>query len=191
MRARLLRALSGRLSETLSETGTRLAVEFTSSGESGGGIPLGGGLTLLRELDRFILGRTLPAVPDQSVRIEGVGEGEGIAKLGGSVYRIRWSPRRPADCAWRERFSLDGIRFPLTVRAWTPGDRIRLPYGTKKLKKLFLEARVPLGQRHRTPVLADAAGGILWVPEVVRSVDVPAAQDEGAFHIGITHADSD
>jgi tRNA(Ile)-lysidine synthetase-like protein len=130
------------------------------------------------------------ADPDVAVGIEGVGAGQGIARLDGLRYRVRWSPEPLRGEGWTAGFSLDAVRFPLTVRGWLPGDRVRLPYGTKKLKKLFLEARVPPGRRHRIPVLADAAGGVLWVPEVVRSAGVPEPGDEEAFHIAITHADS-
>jgi tRNA(Ile)-lysidine synthetase-like protein len=55
------------------------------------------------------------------------------------------------------------------VRGWLPGDRIATPGGTKTLKKLFVERRVPRPVRSRTPVVADAAGRVLWVVDVERS----------------------
>lgn len=191
LRARLIRAVAHRLDQTLSEAGTRLAVEFTSSGESGAGVPLGNGLELRRELDRVAIVRRRPSEPDVPVIIDGGEEGEAEARLGGSTYRVRWSRHAPTGEGWTERFSMAEIRFPVVVRARIPGDRVRLSYGTKKLKKLMLEARVPPGQRHRIPVLADDAGEVLWVPEVVRSIHATEGSGEDVIHIGITHADSD
>ncbi len=193
VRARLIRALVRQLGATLSRAGTRLAVEFTRSGDSGTAIPVTGTLTLRRELDRFLLARGRPSCADVSVRIGEGSEGEAEATLGGSVYRVRWSLRDVVGADWQEAFPVGSMRFPLTVRAWQAGDRAVLSYGTKKLKKLFLEARVPVGQRHRTPVLEDAAGRILWVPDIVRASSAYRGVDAegGVLHIGISHADSD
>ncbi|MBT8462333.1 MAG: tRNA lysidine(34) synthetase TilS, partial [Gemmatimonadetes bacterium] len=40
---------------------------------------------------------------------------------------------------------------------------IRLAGGTRKLKKLFADRRIPLSERARLPVLADRLGNILWI----------------------------
>ena len=53
--------------------------------------------------------------------------------------------------------------YPLMFRGWRYGDRIRLPGGTRKLKKLFGDRRVPVSERMRRPVLADRSGNVLWV----------------------------
>jgi tRNA(Ile)-lysidine synthetase-like protein len=104
---------------------------------------------------------------------------------------VRWSPGN-LEGAWDSvSLPLRDLRFPLAVRGWRPGDRVRLAYGSKKLKKLFLEARFPTAERHRTPVVADAGGRVLWVPGVVRSADVRPCQDEEVLTIGIIHATPD
>ena len=46
----------------------------------------------------------------------------------------------------------------LTVRSRRSGDAIRLPGGTKSLKKLFIDRKIPAAQRPFIPVLADDAG---------------------------------
>ena len=191
VRARLLRALAQQLGTRLGEAGTRSAVEFSSSGESGGRAALGGGLTLRRELDRLVVARARVDGPDAPARIDGPGSGEARIRLGGAAWCVRWSGRDDGGEGWRETFAIATLRFPLGVRGWLPGDRARLPYGSKKLKKLFLEARVPPGRRHRIPVVVDATGAVLWVPDVVRSAEASPSEGEGAIYIRITHADSD
>ena len=37
----------------------------------------------------------------------------------------------------------------------------------RKLKKLFGERSVPLGERSRIPVLVDCSGRVVWVPGLV------------------------
>ena len=47
---------------------------------------------------------------------------------------------------------------PITVRSRLTGDSIRLSGGTKTLKKLFIDRKIPASERDRIPVLADRRG---------------------------------
>lgn len=47
---------------------------------------------------------------------------------------------------------------PITLRSRMSGDAIRLHGGTKSLKKLFIDRKIPAAQRSRTPVIADGQG---------------------------------
>jgi tRNA(Ile)-lysidine synthetase-like protein len=40
---------------------------------------------------------------------------------------------------------------------------MRTQGGDKKLKKLFLELRIPVRERARTPLLVDSDGEVLWI----------------------------
>ena len=46
----------------------------------------------------------------------------------------------------------------IAVRSRLPGDRIRLPGGSKTLKKLFIDEKIPAWERPFLPVLADEKG---------------------------------
>jgi tRNA(Ile)-lysidine synthase len=48
------------------------------------------------------------------------------------------------------------------LRSRMQGDEMRLPGGTKSLKKLFIDRKIPASQRLGVPVLADD-GGVLAV----------------------------
>ena len=68
-------------------------------------------------------------------------------------------------------FDLDALAFPLTVRNRAAGDRIE-PLGlngSKKVKDMFIDAKIPPSLRETTPLLVDAAGRILWIPGIRRS----------------------
>ncbi|MDZ5713806.1 tRNA lysidine(34) synthetase TilS [Jeotgalibacillus haloalkalitolerans] len=56
--------------------------------------------------------------------------------------------------------------MPLTVRSRRDGDKIRLPdgKGSKKIKDVFIEKKVPLSQRNRHPIVTAADGSVLWIP---------------------------
>ena len=61
-------------------------------------------------------------------------------------------------------------RGKLTLRCRQPGDAMRLPGGTKQLKKLFIDRKIPAPQRLRLPVIADEEG-VLGVYTIGTNLD--------------------
>jgi tRNA(Ile)-lysidine synthase len=194
VRARLLRELVRRFGSVLDEAGTRAALEFTSTGASGRRLSLPRGLILAREFDALALFREETAEEEQALEIARPGEGSGGARLARRSYRVTWTRSGTPDGTWSEVFASDRLSFPLRLRGWAPGDRIRLSYGTKKVAKLLAEARVPAGERARRPVLEDARGRVLWVPGLARSDDARpaggAGEGEARLIIGVTEDDT-
>lgn len=90
--------------------------------------------------------------------------------------RLKFSAQKPGSIDKRSMteekstcFDLDGIKFPLTIRNFQTGDRLA-PFGlagTQKLKKLFIDRKIPRTERHRIPLLI-SGGTILWVVGVRR-----------------------
>ena len=64
------------------------------------------------------------------------------------------------------------------------GDSIRLPGGTKSLKKLFIDRKIPAAQRNRIPVICDDAG-ILGVYNIGVNMDRAALDSKDAIRIEI------
>jgi len=65
-------------------------------------------------------------------------------------------------------------------RSRQPGDAITLNGGTKSLKKLFIDKKIPAAQRLQIPVIADGAG-VLGVYSIGAGIDriakeLPAVQ---------------
>ncbi|UKS26241.1 tRNA lysidine(34) synthetase TilS [Paenibacillus sp. HWE-109] len=66
---------------------------------------------------------------------------------------------------------LDQIQLPLVVRNRRSGDRLE-PHGlngSKKVKDMFIDAKMPLSRRDVIPLLVDASGQILWIAGFRRS----------------------
>ena len=76
------------------------------------------------------------------------------------------SPHRVAPLPERIAVAVPPGHYPLMFRGWRDGDRIRLAGGTRKLKKLFGDRRIPVSERACLPVLADRLGNILWIEGV-------------------------
>lgn len=185
--ARLLRHVLRRFGSRPGRAGTRTALEFITSGASGRSVSMPGGVELRRDFDRVRIGRARPRerLRDRPVLIREPGEGRATARLGGHAWRVRWwSGQAEGTGGHVVGFERRALRFPLTLRAWRAGDRIRLDYGTKKLKKLFGERRVPAAERCTVPVLVDASGAVLWVVGVIRGTAARPART-GDFEIRV------
>lgn len=60
----------------------------------------------------------------------------------------------------------EDIILPLVIRTRQVGDRMTLKgmQGTKKIKDIFIDRKVPLQERDIWPIITDSNGQILWVP---------------------------
>jgi tRNA(Ile)-lysidine synthase len=61
-------------------------------------------------------------------------------------------------------FDKDILRFPMIIRNFRPGDAFK-PLGvggTQKLKKFFIDKKVPRSERIKCPILL-SRGKIIWV----------------------------
>jgi tRNA(Ile)-lysidine synthase len=174
--ARVLRAALRRVGTPPDRAGTRLALEFISHAPSGRELTLSGGVRITTEFGMARLerapGRAPHAPPpDEPLVIHRDGGGEARFRIGGAEWTARWCIGLDggAEEGWTMRMAIDRLRFPLTLRGREPGDRVRTRAGTRPLKKLLGEARVPVRRRGTLPVLADATGAVLWVPGVARA----------------------
>ncbi|MBI4521657.1 MAG: tRNA lysidine(34) synthetase TilS [Gemmatimonadetes bacterium] len=192
VQARVLRHVLRRLGVALDAAGTRAALEFISSGKSGRTLMLGHGARITREFDRITVGvGAASEVGETPLRIEDLAAGAGFFAVGGRRMRASWSSAAPLSGQWCERFDREALRAPLTLRGWRPGDRLELPYGSKKLKKLFGERRISAGQRSRIAVLVDRTGKVLWVPGVGRGVDALGNGSATGFFMAVSDAPDD
>jgi tRNA(Ile)-lysidine synthase len=194
LQARVLRRCTRELGGALDEAGTRSLIAFTKSGASGRVQPLSGGVVVAREFDRIVLERSGPRATEQPLEIAAADTGQGVVEIGGRHWTARWSRRRFSDAADSAGlvtavFAVARLAFPLCLRGWRPGDRIRLRYGSKKLKKLLGESRIPRSDREVLPVLVDARGRVLWVPGVARDAATEPAPGEEFLQIGVRDGD--
>ena len=89
---------------------------------------------------------------------------DGETEVGGTPWRVRCRPVRCPDESGRKPGALylarGALEGPLVLRPRQTGDAVSLPGrgGTKTLKKLFIDEKVPRRERERIPVLADGRG---------------------------------
>jgi tRNA(Ile)-lysidine synthase len=66
---------------------------------------------------------------------------------------------------------LKHISLPITVRSRKNGDKMTIKgmKGSKKIKDIFIDCKIPREARNEWPVVVDAKGTIIWLPGVKKS----------------------
>ena len=135
-----------------------------------------------REYDRLCLARTadagtfvpVPLIPGKTIR---------IPELGLKIrceFTKNFAKNRPGTFTFACRCDMIGAINGLVVRPRRSGDALRLPGGTKTLKKWFIDRKVPAAQRGLVPVFADDSG-VLAVYGLGQNLDCRAAEGEPAI----------
>lgn len=183
--ARILRSLLRRFGVVPDRDGTRSALRFIGTAPSGRVLELPGGVTIRTEFGSARIERaSAPPPPDAPLVITGE-RGRGTCRIGGVERTVSWRPAGEAPgggdgAGDAVTVAIDGeAALPFLLRGRLPGDRVRTPAGSRTLKRLFNDRRVPRGARPRVPVLADAAGRVLWVAGITRGAPAPARGERG------------
>jgi len=179
LRAEMLRLAARERDVRLTRGAAKRAASVIGLLCSGHGLDLGGGLRIEREFDVFKLGLAqVETRRSGQLLIPGFRSGRAILKLGAQGYRVRWGPDIPSPAlSGRVALSVHREHYPLTVRGWEAGDRIRLHAGSRKLKRVFGEARIPVSARNTIPIVTDCRGNVLWVAGLIQCADGNTAQN--------------
>ncbi|MEH7482296.1 tRNA lysidine(34) synthetase TilS [Neobacillus drentensis] len=77
----------------------------------------------------------------------------------------------PATNPYTALFHTSSIQWPIIIRSRNLGDRMTIKgmQGSKKLKAIFIDQKVPVHDRNMWPVLTDKEGSIIWLPGLKKS----------------------
>lgn len=69
------------------------------------------------------------------------------------------------------RISNKDIVYPLYVRTRKYGDRMKLKKmnGSKRIKDIFIDAKIPISERDTWPIVVDSCDKIIWIPGIKKS----------------------
>lgn len=155
--------------ERVEEAASAIAAEKPSAVR----IDLGAGWICVREYGEAYIGPERPAAPPFEYEVPGPEFSLSIREAEASFLfrRVSGFDGSQPESPWEVYLDEEALRFPLAVRNRRPGDRLD-PVGlngSKKVQDMFVDAKVPRSRRDRIPMLADAAGTILWIPGMRRS----------------------
>lgn len=107
-----------------------------------------GGVTIGRQYDRLVRLECAPELPETRLSVPGE------TCIGGKRFVSEYA----TDLEERPDSVLVCPVGVLTVRSRRSGDTMRLPGGTRSLKKMYIDRKIPASQRAAVPVLADNRG---------------------------------
>jgi tRNA(Ile)-lysidine synthase len=152
-----------------------VVLQLAHRGRTGSSLALPGGVEVRKERDALVFRaiKNEKSRNSQNLRKEyefridlGQGSAEvNVAELG-CVFRLRvidWPPNRGETRREEAVLDRDRLQFPLVLRNWRAGDRLR-PAGHRnahKLKRLLSEKRVSRWERDGWPVLT-SGGELAW-----------------------------
>lgn len=119
--------------------------------------------------------------------------GPGAVTLPTGVITVAFSndenPTKPGHTAL---FPSEAISWPLIIRSRRNGDRMTLKgmTGSKKLKDIFIDQKVPIYDRDVWPVITDQNGSILWLPGLKKS-SLEGIEKTGKPYILLTYVGND
>ena len=63
------------------------------------------------------------------------------------------------------------VVLPLQVRSRKNGDRIFVKGmdGSRKVKDIFIDCKIPINDRNKWPIVVDSADNIVWIPGIKKS----------------------
>ena len=78
--------------------------------------------------------------------------------------------------------NLEDLHLPLIVRTRKNGDRMRVKglNGSRKVKDIFIDKKIPVTERASWPIVEDAKGEIIWIPGLSKS-DKEAVKESKSF----------
>ncbi|MFZ7125177.1 MAG: tRNA lysidine(34) synthetase TilS [Desulfobacterales bacterium] len=129
---------------------------------------------------------TMALVPDFEYRLAAPGEFR-IPETGWTI-RIQEVPpgRIPGESGqFQAFFDMKQVGFPIVIRNWRPGDRFSPSgmEGTQKVKKIFIDRKIPRAERKRFPLLVHQ-DDILWIAGLRRSrIGTPDHASQRLLHV--------
>jgi tRNA(Ile)-lysidine synthase len=179
----------------LSAAHVEYVLRLARDGSSGKQIELPGGVTVVRNFGDLIFRpketistarkrqetRTEARAYQYQVQLKQRGETDVSVPELDTCFRLKVIDCLPAaseTTMWRSILDLNLLRQPLVLRSWRPGDSYR-PLGrrkARKLKEMFLRARVAADERLRWPVL-ECDGHVVWARGMEPAGDFCAGQD--------------
>lgn len=157
-----------------------------TEGSTGNRLHLPGNLEAEREYGQLHLRRSDAASPDPDeivvpLSVPGM---TSLPKLGGAIeVRVVEHPLTKGELSGRWAvFDADRLEHPLCVRPRRPGDRMRLLglAGTKKVKDIMIDAKIPRRLRKRWPMVIHGEE-IIWIPGLRRSDWAPVTKSTRRF----------
>ena len=141
-------------------------------------LDLGGGLTCMRQYDTILFSSKPPqqqasytyrlSLPEPQLVISEIGKVLTMTVLERESFLVQGEGSGKLS-TW---FDARELVFPMTIRSRLPGDIIKVMglNGSKKVKDIYIDDKIPSSERSLIPLVCDGLGNIVWIPGIRRSI---------------------
>jgi len=86
-------------------------------------------------------------------------------------HKIKWIEDTEEKSNNVIKLSSEEVTIPFHVRTRKNGDKMEIKglNGTKKIKDIFIDSKIPTKERELYPILTDSTGNIIWLPGLKKS----------------------
>ncbi|WP_203364412.1 tRNA lysidine(34) synthetase TilS [Bacillus sp. REN10] len=144
-------------------------LRLLKGGLSSGSLDLPNGLKVRREYDQCVFSFEQESKQEYALALQA---GEHVTWPFGGQFKLL-ADEAPTSVHSDYCFLVDpdSVKLPLYVRTRKQGDKIspKGMNGSKKLNRLFIDAKVPQIKRDQWPIITDRDGEVLWVPRLKKS----------------------
>ena len=86
-------------------------------------------------------------------------------------HKIKWIEDTEEKSNNVIKLSSEEVTIPFHVRTRKNGDKMEIKglNGTKKIKNIFIDSKIPTKERELYPILTDSTGNIIWLPGLKKS----------------------
>lgn len=145
------------------------AIAFFKRTHPSGSLDFPGGLEIVRTYEECSFGFKREAILPFTQFLPVPGS---VKLVNGDEFIVEVQEKLPSDmheAVFIARYT--DISYPLRVRSRENGDRMSIQgmSGTKKIKDIFIDAKIPKEKREEWPIVCDAGGNIIWIPLLKRS----------------------
>ena len=130
-------------------------------------ISLGKGFDFIKEYD-YIYVKQEEVIPEINITV--AGEGEHFVSDNKS-YVFSYKKLEHNNSKSYELCYNDKV-FPLYIRQRKNGDKMSLKVGTKKVKDILIDKKIPVSKRDKLLLIANEEY-VLWIPGIKRSIQEP------------------
>ena len=177
--ASLYRRLLVRLIPSLSKGAFNELESFLNSGTASGSCHIGGEKVVRKSYDKIVIVDSDADDLKLDFQIELVMNSENklpdgrkmILKQGNVLENRIFDEKSKKNEAQGTYLCYNNIRMPLMVRNRRAGDRIQLvnKQGHATVKKIMIDAKVPIDERGSWPIVVDADEKVVWIPRLKNS----------------------
>ena len=83
-----------------------------------------------------------------------------------SLVIITKNPNKYYGIIYKLCYNNLDLIFPLTIRNRVNGDKVITSSGTKKIKDIFINKKIPMETRDKLPVVTNKDNEIIWIPNI-------------------------